>query len=314
MSKVSRAQLLVGTLAATAAPQIAIAQEREKIRMCGVPTDDVTHIYYAMKNNLYQQEGLDVEFIATPSGTAATAAIVSGAYELGKGSLIASLVAHLRNLPITLVANNSVWDHRFPFSKILVAADSPIKTAADCNGKIASTAALNDIAELGIIVWVEKNGGDSKTLKWIELPNSAGAAALIDHRTDLVALNEPGVGAALDTGKVRVLGDGLSAIGDGWVYGVWFGQPEWVAKHRDALRRWVRVTYEAGTYVNAHKAETMPMMIEITKIPLATYQKLPRAIAATSSNPALIQPAIDAAARWKFIDRRFPAKEMYATL
>jgi ABC-type nitrate/sulfonate/bicarbonate transport system substrate-binding protein len=310
----SRARLIAGAAAvATVAPQIAIAQAPEKIRMCGVPTDDLTQMFYAMKNGMYRDAGLDVEFVATPSGTAATAAVVSGAYELGKGSLIASLVAHLRSLPLTLVANNSVWDRKAPFSQILVASDSSIHTGADCNGKIASTAALNDIAELGIIVWVEKNGGDPRTLKWVEIPNSAGAASLIEHRTDLTALNEPGLSAALDTGKCRILGDGLSAIGDGWVYGVWFAQPEWAAKHRDALRRWVRVTYEAATYVNAHKPETIPMMVEITKMALPTYQKLPRAVAATSSDPALIQPAIDAAAKWKFIARGFPAKEMYFT-
>lgn len=312
MLRLSRARLLAaGSAGLVAVPAIVRSQQLEKIRLAGVPTDDLTPFFYALRNGWYQQAGLDVEFIATASGTAATAAIVAGAYEMGKGSLIASFVAHLRGLPLVLVANQSVWDRKAPFSLNVVPADSPLRTGADCNGKTAATAALNDLAQLGVVEWVDKNGGDSTTLKWVEIPLAAAEAALEEHRTDLGSFNEPVLSAALQSGKVRVLGDGLSEVGDRYVFGAFFAQPDWAAKHAPEIKKWVQVTYEAAAYTNAHRVETVAMMSELTKIPAETFRRMARAEGATSSDPALIQPLIDAAAKYKFIARVFPAREIY---
>jgi NitT/TauT family transport system substrate-binding protein len=313
MHQLTRAQLIAGAAAAAAlAPRLAFGQTVEKIRFGGVPTDDLTPIFYAIKNGLYQKAGLDVEFAPTSSGTAATTAVISGAYEMGKGSLIASLLAHIRQLPLVIVGNGALWDAKNPFTQIFVAADSPYKTAPDLNGKTASSPALNDLGELGILAWMDKNGGDSKTLKWVEIPNSVAAVSVAEHRTDVCTLNEPQLHAALESGKLRVVGD-LGAVADHFSITVYFANGDWAAKHPDLVKRWVRVTYEAAAYTNTHKAETVAMMSEITKIPAAVFSKMYRVDAATTSDPSLVQAALDTAAKYKNVPRSFPAKDAFFT-
>jgi NitT/TauT family transport system substrate-binding protein len=311
-SQLSRSRMLAGSAVTLALwPTILRAQTLEKIRLAGVATDDLTPVYYAIKNGLYQKAGLDVEVVPTSTGTAATEAVVGGAYEMGKGSLIASLVAHLKGLPLTIVGNGAVWDPKSPFSLMVAAADSPAKSGADLNGKTLSTAALNDLNQLAMRVWIDKTGGDSKTVKWIELPNSAAGAALADHRVEATCLNEPQLSAAIETGKVRALAPCYSAIGEHFVFTVYFAQPDWAAKHADAIKKYVRVTSEAAAYTNTHHAETAAMMADITKIPVATITKMARVNGSTSGDPGLIQPAIDMAAKYNNIARSFPAKEAY---
>jgi NitT/TauT family transport system substrate-binding protein len=230
---------------------------------------------------------------------------------LGKGSLIASLVAHLKGLPLTIVGNGAVWDPKSPFSLMVVAADSTVKSGADLNGKTLSTAALNDLNELAMTAWIDKTGGDAKTTKWIELPNSAAGQALAEHRVEATSLNEPQLSAAVATGKVRVLAPCYSAISDHFAFTVFFAQPDWAAKHADAIKRWNRVTYTAAAYTNAHHAETAAMMADVSKIDVAIFSKMARVNGSTSGDPALIQPAIDAAAKYGYITRAFPAKEAY---
>ena len=313
-SQLSRSRMLAGTGAALALwPTILRAQTLDKVRLAGVATDDLTPIFYAIKNGLYQKAGLDVEVIPTSTGTAATEAVISGAYEMGKGSLIASLVAHLKGLQLTIIGNGAIWDPKSPFSLMVVASDSTVKTGADLNGKTLSTAALNDLNELAMRVWVDKTGGDSKTLKWIELPNSAAGAALADHRVEATSLNEPQLSAAIETGKVRTLAPCYSAIGDHFAFTVYFAQPDWAAKHPDVVKKFVRTTYAAAAYTNGHHAETAAMMAEITKIPLATIAKMTRVNGSTIGDPALIQPEIDMAAKYENISRTFPAKDAYFT-
>jgi hypothetical protein len=41
------------------------------------------------------------------------------AYEIGKGSPIASMLAHLRGLPLVVIANASMWDPKNPFPELV---------------------------------------------------------------------------------------------------------------------------------------------------------------------------------------------------
>jgi ABC-type nitrate/sulfonate/bicarbonate transport system substrate-binding protein len=275
---ISRSHLIAGGVStALLWPTIIRAQTPTTIRLAGVATDDLTPVYYAIKNGLYEKAGLDVQIVPTSSGGAATEAVVAGSYEMGKGSLVASLSAHLKNLPLTIVGNGGIWDPKSPFALMVIPSDSTVKTGADLNGKTLSTTALNDLNSLTMRAWIDKNGGDSKSVKFLEIPNSAAGAAIAEH----------------------------------FVFTVYFTQPAWAAQHKDALAKWQRVTYDAAKYTNAHHAETVAMMADATKIPEATIAKMARTPHATSGDPGLIQVAIDAAAKYGSIDHAFPAKEAY---
>jgi len=312
MPSLSRARLLASSAAALAvAPQVVLAQTTPTLHLAGVPTDDVTPVLYAIKNGLYQKAGIGLQFATVSSGTAATTAVVTGTYEIGKASPIAPINAHLRGLPIEIIANGIVSTARQPFSAMLVAADAPIKTGADCNGRTGVSPGLSDINSLAMMAWIDKNGGDSQTVKWVEVPGSAVAAALGEHRVDFGLVQEPQLSAALETGKVRILSDAYAAVSSRWITSSYIAQAEFASKNADVLRRFVRVTYESAAYTNAHKAETAAMMSEATKIPLPVYMKITRGDGATSSDPAFLQPIIDMAVHYKAIPRAFPAREMY---
>jgi hypothetical protein len=62
---------------------------------------------------------------------------------------------------------------------------------------------------------------------------------------------------------------------------------------RCVVKRFVAATYDAARYTSARHAETAAMMADMTKI------------------PALIQPAIDAAAKYGSIAHALPAKELH---
>ncbi len=115
----------------------------------------------------------------------------------------------------------------------------------------------------------------------------------------------------MDTGKVRILGVAYSAISEHFVYGGYLANGDWASKNADVIKRWVRASYAAAAYTNTHHAETETMMAEVTGIPLATFQKIARAQLATTSDPSLLQPLIDAAAKYIPISRGFAAKEIY---
>ena len=313
MANLSRASAIAGATALVFAPALVHAQALEKIRFSGVPTDDMTPIYYGVKSGLYAKAGIDLQIVPVSSGSASTAAVISGAYEMGKASPVAGILAHLKGLPVTVIANGSVHKTGDRWSEILVPSDSPIKTAADCNGKIGAVAGLNDINQIAMMNWIDKNGGDSKSVHWVEIPGSATAPALIEHRVDLAILNEPLTSAAMATGKIRVLGDGFASLADHWLTSAYLTQPDYANKHAELMKRFQKVTYEAAAYTNAHEAETAAMMSEASKIPIGVFSKMFRIEGATNGDPGLLTPLMETIYRYKVLPKIFPAAELYWT-
>ena len=110
--------------------------------MAGVSTDDMTPIYYALKAGLYQKADRS-EIVAVSSGSVATAAVIAGIRD-GEGESGCRNARALARLPVTIVANGAIFRPAIQ-SAAVAPLDSPIKNAADCNGKIACSAGLNDI-------------------------------------------------------------------------------------------------------------------------------------------------------------------------
>lgn len=283
------------------------------MRLAGSPDDALTPVVWGIRSGAYRNAGLDVEFVATRSGSVATAAVVAGSYELGKGSAISSLVAHLRNLPLWIIGNGVLWDPKAPSTLSVVAADSPFQRPRDLNGKIGGVAGLNDVDSLVVSAWVDHDGGDSKTIKWVEIPNSAIAETLAQHRVDFGGIQEPLYTENVAAGKIRPLAGGrsYSVIAPTFSISVYFANKDFAQAHPDVVRNFIRVTYESAKYTNVHHTETEQVMSDFTKIPLDVMRKINRPPGATTSDPALLQPLIDFAATYGNIARAFPAKEAF---
>jgi NitT/TauT family transport system substrate-binding protein len=244
------------------------------------------------------------------SGGATAAAVIGGALDIGKSSLTPLFAAHTKGIPVVLVAAGGIYNEKAPFAVVVQPADTNLKTAKDLDGKTIGVAGLGDVTSLVVSMWVDQNGGDSSTLKFVEVPNSAQTAALEQHRIDAAMLLNPQLAQALMTGKVKRMGLAMSAIAPQYMLGAWFAMRDWSEKHADLVRAFARVTTESATYTNAHHEATAAMMSEATKIPLEVIGKMDRVDNYLSLDPATIQPSIDFAAKYKMIPHGFPAREM----
>ncbi|HXP93566.1 MAG TPA: ABC transporter substrate-binding protein [Candidatus Binatia bacterium] len=280
------------------------------IRVGLVPTDDITPLVYAIRSGMFRKEGLDVQYVAGNSGTAMAAAVVSGSYEFGKSSLLSIINAYLRGLPLVMIASEAVYDERNPYAQFVVAADSPYRTAKDLNGKTVGTPALNDLDQLTSLAWIDKNGGDTKSVHFVELPQSAAIAAVGEHRVDGTVLHYPLVQEALESGKVRAMAPVYSGIAPFFVFAGFFTSKAYAEAHPDIVRKFVQTVYRAAAYTNKHHAETVQMMAEATKVQPEVVARMNRVDGATSLNPKDIQPTIDVAAKYHLTLRAFPASEM----
>lgn len=283
-----------------------------RLRVASTPNEEVTPILYAQSAGLFRAAGLDVDLQVISSGTAITAAVVGGAIDIGRASLFGVITAHVRGVPLVLVAPNAVAESSRAEGGLLVLAGSPIRTARDMNGKIVSAAALNDILVVSVRSWVDQGGGDSKSLQFVELTGSAVGTALDAGRVDAAAVVNPLLTQMLATGKYRSIGRPTDAVSPRFLAAAFVSTTDFVQRARATVTAFASAIDKASAYCNDHPQQTAQILADFLKLDLATIQQMARSRYDVTLDPRDIQPEIDAAARYGVIPKRFDAREIIA--
>lgn len=305
-----RRSALALAAAAIAAPAVARAQTLVTVHIAGVPEDSITPAVWAVDKGIFRRHGLDVQLEAQHSGSAVTAGVAGGSYQFGKSSMISMLVAFAHNVPVVIVAPGGLYQASDANEAVIVKADSPIRTGADLNGKIVAVSAINDLYMIGTRAWADAHGGDSSTIKFIELPISAVAAALDAGRIDAGGIIDPDLQEAISGGKVRILCDPNGAIAPRFMYTGWMATKDYAAANRATVANFRAALGESARYVNGHFGETVDIMSKFTGVPATVFSSMPRILGATSVDPKLLQPLIDTCAKYKAIPAAFDARDL----
>ena len=309
-----RSVAVAGTLALAfvvgAAPRAAVPQTAlTTIRVASTPIDVGAQVYYAQALGLFKQAGLDVHVQPVDNGAAIAAAVAGGAADIGQSNVVSLATAHEKQLPFVVIAPAGTYTSSSPTTVLVTLANAPFADAKDLEGKTLVTNGILNIAQIGGDAWLDKNGGAYKTVRWIEVPVNATAAALLNHRVDAAMMSEPSLSAALASGSFRVMAKPYDAIGARWQIGAWFATRSWVAEHPDAAKKFVAVMQQTARWANAHQDESLKMLGDVSK---ADYPKtMHRSVYAEKIDPTLFQPVIDNAAKYGAIAAPFPAAELF---
>jgi NitT/TauT family transport system substrate-binding protein len=307
----TRTSFLAGSAAFALSGAVARAQAvPTPVHMAGSVNDDVTPMLIAIANGSMSRAGIDITLDKATSGSAVSSGVAGGSYQIGKSSVAGLITAHAKGVPFVFVAPGGLYESAAPVTALMVRSDSTAKSGADLNGKTVAVSAIGDLYTLALKGWVDQHGGDSTTLKLIEIPLSSVPAALEAARIDAGCLEEPEVAEALDSGKTRVLGRLFDSIGSRFMYTGWFSTLDWATQNRPLLDRFRAAFRAAAIYSNAHHAATVNISSTFTLIDPQVVAKGTRVTAATALDPKLIQPVIEACAKYKTIPASFDARDM----
>ncbi len=301
--------LASGAIVATIASRTP-ARAATTVTIASTIDDTVTPVLYALRAGLFEKAGLAVTLDQLGSGTAITSAVLAGAYDIGKSSVLPLFHAHIKGLPVVMLAPAGIYDAKEPFAQLLVPRDSSVTAAKDLNGKIVGTPALDDLDDLSTVAWVAQNGGDWKSLRFVEMPMAAATAALVEHRMDAMLIQYPALADALAGNQLRVLGPAMSAIAPTFPISAWFTSKSWAAANPDTVRAFVRVVRQSAAYTNAHHDVTAPMLADFSKIPLEVVQRMNRVKAGTELRLADLAPLLGAAVKYNKLPGGFALEQI----
>jgi NitT/TauT family transport system substrate-binding protein len=298
----------IGSSAAQTAPDVTT------IRFISSPSDDLRPVLYAQSAGLFKKAGLDVEITRATSGAVVAQSVIAGAMDVGKSSLVSLISAYARGIPFVMIAPSAIHLKDDANDGVMVLANSPLKSALDLQGKVVACTAIGDIGYLGLRAMIDEMGGDSSTVKFIELSTTTLGATLEQGRVDAGVTNEPYMSKDLGTGKFRMLTDMLNGYGPKPILeSAFFATKDYVAKNRDAMARFAKVMAQASAYANTHIPETLPLMISFSGMDAHAAAIMHKTSTALSFDPSQIQPVIDVAAKYKIIPKTFSARDMLST-
>src|ERR1700744_4593007 len=212
MTQLKRSAFLGAAAGLVAAPSLARAQSSTPLHIAASSDTDAVSVLYGAQSGIFSKLGLDVDVQRLNSGSAVAAALAGGSIDIGKASVFTLINAHAKGLPFVIVAPSTLYLASASDFGMLVAQTSPIQTARDLNGKVMCVPALGDYSTIPASAWIDKNGGDSKTVKFAEIPPPTMATAVTSGRIDACVCAEPLLSSFIHDGRCRVLARVIDAL------------------------------------------------------------------------------------------------------
>jgi NitT/TauT family transport system substrate-binding protein len=290
-------------------PAIGSTQTPIDLRVTTTYIDSGAELFYAQDMGFFKKAGLNVDIIPGKNGSAMVAAVASNSADIGYTDIGALAKAYSKGIKLAIVAPAALWSDAAPVNQVIVERTSPIKTAKDLNGKVFGVPGLGTGAEYAARAWIDKNGGDASTVKFIELPYSTMPAALDAGRIDAAYVAEPFLAAAKKNGRLLAYAD--DAIAKSYLRTAWISTPEWAASHPDAVNRFAAAMRETALWANQkqNQAKSAAILVKYTEIDPALVATMVRAQYGVALTTGIVQPQIDTTAHYTNFTA-FPAREL----
>jgi NitT/TauT family transport system substrate-binding protein len=283
----SRRTLLAAGAVLTLAPQRALAQT-ENLPCGTAPNDSAGPTFYAEALGYYKSAGLNVTLNFMNNGATALA---SGALVIAAMPVTLVAIAHDKGVAFEMIAPLSLYVSTTPDHALVVLKDAPYHSAADLNGKTIGTRDLGNMSYFAARAWLDKNGGDSKSIKWFELSDPLDVAAMKSGRLDAASISEPALTPALRSGDVRVLAPVFDAIAPRFLVAACVTTGAFAQAHPDVVRKYADAVTKAGKWANANPAQSGVMLEKYTQTPVPPGAA--RALYGDRLRVAEVQPVLD---------------------
>jgi NitT/TauT family transport system substrate-binding protein len=280
------------------------------VRIATLPLDASACCYYADDRGFFKDARLDAQIQTIANGGAIVSAVASNAVDIGFTNLASAATAYKHGVAITIVAPGSLDYDDAPTSALVVPAASPIASARDFEGKTIAVNGIKNITQVAAMTWIDKNGGDSAKVKFVEMPFPPMIEALAAARIDGAVVVEPFVAEAKRSS--RVVADAFAAIAPRLLIGCWIATSAWAKANPAVVTAFAGSMVRAADWANANHAASATILERVGKLTPQTVNAMTRVRYATTARVAEMQPVIDACAKYGIIPATFAAGELLA--
>ncbi len=276
---------------------------------------DNAALFVAMEKGFFKAEGLELETVPMAGGAVIVQGVTSGDLQFGWTNVISLYQARVEGFDFKLIAGGATNVRGSNETHaILVGKDSPIKSAKDLTGKTVAVNTLNNIVHLMAMAWVDKNGGNSSKIKFVEIPFPQMAPALVAGKVDAISVQEPFAAAAARQPEIRVLANPWGDVVSKFLIASWFASEKWVQKNRGVAQAFVRAINRGIDAIHADPEGARSAMIKWAGLSPDMVGKIGLPLFEKNLSARDLQATIDLTVKYKLISRPLKAQEVISDL
>jgi NitT/TauT family transport system substrate-binding protein len=313
---VMRRKFLKMTIAAAGLPLmngLSRAQSRGKIGYMKIV--DTAPMFVAMDRGFFKAAGLELETLPMAGGAVIVQGVTSGDLQIGWTNVISLYQARVAGFDFKLIAGGATnVKGTNDTHALLVAKGSPVSKASDLEGKTVAVNTLNNIVHLMAMAWVDKNGGSSAKVKFVEVPFPQMEAALVAGKIDAASVHEPFAGAALAKNVARVLAHPWSDVLERFLIASWFASDKWLQKNKQPAQAFVTALNRGVDAIVADPKGARDAIAKWTGLSPEMAGKIPLPVYDKRLSEKDLQGTIDLTQKYKLIPRAIKAAELISDI
>jgi ABC-type nitrate/sulfonate/bicarbonate transport system substrate-binding protein len=302
----------LAAVAPAALPSIVRAQALIPVRLSSSNLADSYALpYYALDQGFFRRAGLDVTITSFASSGSIANALAGGAVDVAHADPIAVANAFNHGVPWAFFAGGGLYASDASTTMLCAPPSSTIRTGKDLDGKSVGVISLASISTLGVKSWIESNGGSLDSVKFFELPFATMVPAM--QRGDIAAafIAEPFLSQTRK--ELRVVASAYDAIAKSFFIVATFAGKSWLTQNAATARRVASALNEAVRWANTHHDESAVITAKGTGLAVETVKAMTR-VKYAAMDPKLVQPVLDAAYRFRSIEKPVSAADIVVSV
>lgn len=255
----SRRKFMLGTGAALGMASFghrANAQGLTKIRVGTIPIVDAAPLMIGIARGFFRDEGLDVDTTPAPGGAAILPSLAAGQFQFAFSNTTSTLLAIGEGLEFKFVTAGCSTGPKGPdLAGLMARTDSKIKDGKDLAGKRLAVNNRNNIMWIRASAWVDKTGGNSERVTFVEIPFPQMVDALVSGQVDAAMVNEPFLTVGLQTrGKdIGVVAWPMSDTAPDGVVSQYVATKDFIASSPQVIEKFARAFAKGTDWVIKNK-------------------------------------------------------------
>ena len=262
-----------------------------------LPIDAGAQPYYADRQGFFSASGIDATISPAQNSSLLIAAVVNGSMQFTLCNIV-NLVEALQNgLGLVMVAPGDLWSD--DTTRLVVAKDSPIRTARDLTGKTIAVTGLKNLVTFAPQYWIDRNGGDASKVHFIELSFPEMVPAMQAGRVDAAVTVEPFLTISKDA--IRPVTPALlgSLSRSPLQSAVWVAEARWAKQNASTVSKFADVMVKASVWANSNLRQSGQILAGFSKMNPDLVSAMARVTYATRIDLTQIQPLVDLTTKYE---------------
>jgi len=314
----SRRKFLLGCTAAIAASAVAgrgRAQTLTKIRVGTIPIVDAAPLMIGISKGFFRQEGLEVDTTPAPGGAALLPSLAAGQFNFAFANTTSALLAIGEGLEFKFVTAGCSTAAQGPdLAGLMARADGGINSGKDLAGKRLAVNNRNNIMWIRAAAWIDRTGGESERVSFVEIPFPQMVDALVSNQVDAAMVNEPFLTVGLQNhgDRVKVVSWPMSGTAPNGVVSEYLATKDYIAKNPQIVESFARAFAHGTDWVLKNKgtAEWEQAVSAYTKIAPERLRGIALPVYDRIIEPQKIQDMIDLMHKYKILKAKLNVAEL----